>query len=163
MRALLLISALSLCAGGCATAPAEPPPTAGPPAPVAHYDWIFGEDGQGQGGLVFGLEESDDVWISLGCRRGSGQLEMSAASPVPAREIVLIAGGKTGRFPASAEAAEIHEGYFLEARAPVTAPVLQAFRREGWMSVGGTGGSALPMVPHPQTRSQIERFFTFCG
>lgn len=165
MRAssLVLAALAAMGASACATAPAPPPSgTSGPPPPVANYDWSFGAEG-GRGGLVFGLQESDDVWIVMNCRQSSGRLDLSVASPTASREVVLMAGAETGRFPARAESSEIDEGYFLEAQAPSSAPVFQAFRREGWMRLGVSGAHAAPMVPHPASQSSIERFFAYCG
>lgn len=164
---VLLLAMVALTAGACATAPAEravptaaTPPSA--PAPVAGYDWIFGQEGS-QARLLFGLEASDDVWIAMDCERASRTLNLSVASPSAGREVILMAGGVTGRFPAKATPAEIDSGFFLEAEAPTSAPVLLAFRREGWMQLDIGGPHGAPMVPHPAARSGIERFFAHCG
>lgn len=166
MRALLplLVTCLVAGAAACTTTPA-PPPAIGPavpPAPIENYDWLFFSEGD-EASLAFGLDESDDVWLDLDCRRGDGALAMVAPAPLDApRAIHLEAGGQTAAYAAEAEPSELHEGVFLVASASSTDAVFQRFRQTGWMTIE-QAGERHPMVPHPGSAARIERFFAFCG
>lgn len=167
--ALLVLSGLALGAAACAAvepvAPATAPTApslAGPPAPIENYDWRFFEDGD-EASLGFGLDESDDVWLDLDCRRDSGRVALVApAGPEAPRAIRLEAGGERAAYPAEAETSELHEGVFLSAEAPTADPLFQRFRALGWMTIEQEG-EAQAMVPHPGSTARIERFFAFCG
>ena len=106
-RALPILALLAL--GACAsvdTAPdaATPAPGAssGAPQPIAGYDWFFHDDDSLT--LVYGLANSDDVRLSLGCQPGEGRLEMIRDAPADApAEIYLESGGETERYPAKSE------------------------------------------------------------
>ncbi|HYC66775.1 hypothetical protein [Brevundimonas sp.] len=166
--ALLVLSGLALGAAACAGVEPAPPaasPLSAPataPAPIENYDWLFFEEGD-EASLGFGLDESDDVWLDLDCRRGSGRLVLVApAGPDAPRLVRLEAGGERAAYRAEVEASELHEGVFLIADAPTADPVFQRFRALGWMTIEQEG-EAHAMVPHPGSAARIERFFAFCG
>lgn len=167
MRAAALLMLTGLALGAAACASVEPPPATTPsippaPAPIENHDWFFDND-EDQAGLSYGLDESDDVWLSLHCRQDSARLELSR--PVGAGHPMAISvesGGEAATYPARSEPSELHDGVFLIADAGTRDPVFQQFRRTGWMIVLGPDARD-PMVPHPETETSIERFFAFCG
>lgn len=170
MRALfpVLLAGLALGATACTTTPeattAEPAPlpAAPAPAPIEDYDWFFYSDAD-EASLVFGVDETDNVWLDLECRRGAGTLDMVAPAATDApRTIRLEAGGETAAYAAAAETSELHEGVFLIASAPAADPVFRRFRETGWMTIE-QAGEPHAMVPHPGSAGNIERFFAFCG
>lgn len=169
MRAAVLIALGGLALGAAACATVEPPEEAipgvaatGAPAPVPDHDWFYHRDGE-EARLVYGLAESDDLRLGLDCRQGSGTLELSAIGGPDAKpEILIEAGGETGRFPARSEPSELHDGVFLTAAATADNPVFQAFRRVGWLALW-QDGEREAFAPHPESRPNIERFFLFCG
>lgn len=163
MRLPTLFAVAGLTLGAAACASVEPaPPTAPALAPIPGYDWIFHTDGDAAN-LAFGVDESDDVWLALGCDRNSGRVRLT--QPVPdghPQVISLESGGDTETYPAASEESVLHEGVFLTAEAPAADPVFQRFRRMDWLAVYGPGYRH-PMVPHPGSEDRIERFFAFCG
>lgn len=167
MRApiLIVLTGLALGAAACATVETpdvSSPPTAAAPGPIENHDWFFESDG-GEAGLAYGLDESDDVWLDLSCRQGSGRLELvrPAATGHP-ESISVESGGETASYPATSEPSELHEGVFLVGEASTRDSVFQRFRQTGWMILTGPGYRDA-MVPHPASAPNIERFFAFCG
>ncbi|HEY0102080.1 MAG TPA: hypothetical protein VGB60_01300 [Brevundimonas sp.] len=166
--ALLVLSGLALVVAACATVETPTPPGASPaspagePSPVAGYDWFFhAEDGSAR--LAYGLAESDDLKLALECAQGSGTLALNSIAAKGARsEIHLESGGETERFRAASEPSQIHDGVFLTSEAPSGHPVFQRFRRIGWMAQW-RGDAREAYAPQPASRSNIERFFAFCG
>ena len=168
-RALVLLAGLALTAGACAAV--DPPPPASPaaaaapastPLPVEGYDWMLTLDGE-EAQLVWGVPESDDMALGFNCRRGAGRtgvvtLAEEGAEPV----IVLESGGDTGRFPAEGEPSLLHEALILTSEAPTSEPVLQRFRRLGWIAQWH-GEERAAYAPHPGSEPNIERYFAFCG
>lgn len=164
MRApvLIILTGLTLGAAACATVEPRPSPVASAPPPIEYHDWFFGTE-EGLAGLSYGLDESDDVWLSLTCRPGSGRLELTR--PVDTGHPLTISvesGGETGTYRATSEPSELHDGVFLVAEASASDPVFRRFRQTGWMIVQGPGYRDA-MVPQPGSAPHIERFFTFCG
>ncbi len=165
--ALLVLSGLALGAAACASvepsAPAPVPVTPGPaPSPVAGYDWFFHADEE-SARLAYGLAESDDLKLGLECLRASGRLALNAIAEKGAKpEIHLESGGDTERFPASSEPSQLHDGVFLTAEAPTTEPVFLRFRRAGWVAQW-RNGEREAYAPQPESETNIERFFAFCG
>lgn len=163
---LLAVSLLGLGATACASVetPAPDPmptPIAAAPAPIPGYDWHYNvQDDEAR--LAYGLEASDDLRLGLSCGQGSRKLELTANGPHGAREIHVESGGETGRFPASAEPSELHDGDFLTAQAPTSAPVFQRFRRLGWLALWQDGRREA-YAPHTVSAGDIDRFFSFCG
>ncbi len=161
---LIVLTGLALGATACATieTPVDPPPVSSAPAPIENHDWFFQTE-DGDAGLAYGLDESDDIWLSLSCRQGSGRLEL--VRPVGADHPLTISvesGGDTETYPATSEPSELHDGVYLTAQAPARDPVFQRFRRTGWMAVLGPDYRGV-MVPQPASTPNIERFFAFCG
>ncbi|WP_372706965.1 hypothetical protein [Brevundimonas sp.] len=174
MRAPLLtlisvtILGLTACAGGPrpvaktepASAPFSGPPSA--PLPIADHDWFFSaEDDNAR--LAYGLEASDDLRIGLDCGRASGRLELSAMAAAGSESAIRVeSGGDTELYLARSEPSELNDGLFLTADATTKDPVFQRFRRLGWLALW-RDGTRETYAPHPATRPDIERFFTFCG
>ncbi len=162
---LILLTGLALGAAACATvepAPVAPPPTVAAPAPIENHDWFF-EIEEGHAGLAYGLDESDDVWLSLSCRHGSSRLEL--IRPVGNDHPLTISvesGGETETYRATSEPSELHDGVYLTAAASARDPVFQRFRQTGWMTVLGPEHRDA-MVPQPASAAHIEQFFAFCG
>lgn len=165
--ALIILTGLTLGVAACATveAPTEPAPgvaSSGAPLPVADHDWFFHRDG-GEARLVYGLAESDDLRLGLDCAEGSGRLALSAVGGPDAKpEIHIEAGGETERFPAVSEPSQLNDGVFLTAEADAATPVFQRFRRVGWLALW-LDGERQAYAPQPESASNIERFFAFCG
>ena len=165
-RAGLWVLAAGLALAACTTAPTPLKLTAGvvggAPAPVEGYDWFLNEDGPAAQ-LVYGLQESDDVRLTLVCEQADGKLEVSAHGPTggPA-EIQLESGGETERLRARTEALEISEGDWLTAMARTSDPVFQRFRKVGWIALW-QGGERHAYAAHPASSGRIEQFFGRCG
>ena len=157
---MILTAGLAACAGATPRLePVSPPPQ---PAPVEGYDWILHEDGD-DARLAYGVAESDDLRIALDCRRDDGRVGIVAIAPADAEPVILLeAGGETGRFAASSEVDLLHDGLILSAAAPVAEPVLQRFRRVGWLARWQDGQREI-YAAHPGSAGRIERFFAFCG
>lgn len=170
MRAALILTLAGLCAltTACAsmeTGPANVAPDAAAapsPQPLDGHDWFFDSD-QDQAGLVYGLADSDDVWLTLTCLRGSGGLALSQpATPSQPRVIALESGGDTETYRARVEPSEMYEDGILMASAKTADPVFQRFRRIGWLAHSGPDQRAT-MVPQPGSSDRIEAFFAFCS
>lgn len=162
------LAAAALTLGACAstdTAPAalsamDAPDSA--PRPIADHDWAFYVE-DGLASLAYGRAESDDVWLSLACDRGSGRLELFRPADADGQPIIYLeSGGETERFTGRIEPSELFEHGEVLAEAPTTPPVFQRFRRLGWLGLHDAEGRAL-MVAHPASTDGIERFFAFCG
>ncbi len=157
---------LGAAALGACAAPGASPMTltagGGAPAPLAGYDWFLNTDGA-SAQLVYGLEESDDVKLSLGCERKDGRIEVSAHAPDggPA-EIHLESGGETERLRATAEPMEVSDGEWLTAMARTSDPVFQRFRRTGWLAVW-QGDERHAYAAHPSSEQRVDQFFDRCG
>lgn len=159
--AVLAVSAAIL--GACSTATSAPPHLAvsAAPLPIAGLDWTLTIDTP-EAQLAYGTPESDDLRLGLSCRRGDARLEITAARPSPARELLLESGGETERFRVASEPAEVHEGVFLTGEGRTDQPLFQRFRKVGWMA-GWQDGRRETYVPHAETAPDIERFFAYCG
>ncbi|MGV3580092.1 hypothetical protein [Brevundimonas sp.] len=165
MRVLWLpVLGLAALTSACASVDApEPVATAATsaPAPVAGYDWHYTPDGD-TARLAYGVEESDDLRLGLDCTAGSGKVELASLAGTGAREIHLESGGETERFRAEGEPSEIHDGDILTASASTAEPVMQRFRRVGWIAQW-VGGEREVYAPHPGSEAGVERFFAMCG
>jgi len=168
-RALAALTGLALTAAACATvdpSPALSPAAsveAGPaPSPVAGYDWMLTiHDDEAY--LVWGVPESDDMALGFKCRRGAGRAGLvSLGEDGDAPVILLESGGETGRFAAESELSLLHDAPILTADAMLSEPVLQRFRRLGWIAQW-RGGGREAYAPHPGSEPNIEDFFAFCG
>lgn len=168
MRRLTLfaLSAAALGFGACTTTSGEAPAlvaaASGAPLPVEGYDWHFNAD-RNEAQLAYGVAESDDLKLGMGCRKNSGRLTLTAAvDEGAAPEFYLESGGDTERFPAEKEPAQVNDGAFLTAEARTSEPVFLRFRRVGWLAAW-QGEARETYVPHPGSAPQIEQFFAFCG
>lgn len=157
------MSAAVLAVAACATVEPRAPEisAASAPEPVAGYDWFYHVDAD-LASLAYGLKDSDDLKLGLECSRGAGKLELSALAPSGSRDIYLESGGDTERFAAQGEPSHLHDGDFLTARSKADAPVLQRFRRVGWLAQW-QGEQRETYVAHAASVADIERFFSFCG
>ena len=63
---------------------------------------------------------------------------------------------------AEGEPSPLHDALILTASAEVSEPVLQRFRRVGWVALWREGVRET-YAPHPASAPNIERFFAFCG
>ncbi|MBL0948405.1 hypothetical protein [Brevundimonas sp.] len=161
----LLVAVLAL--GACASMEAAPATltateTPGAPRPIADHDWSFlVEDDQAS--LAYGRNESDDVWLSLACDRGTRRLDLFRPADADRQAVIYLeSGGETERFTGRIEPSELFEYGEVFAEAATSAPVFQRFRRLGWLGLHDAEGRAL-MVAHPASTDGIERFFAFCG
>lgn len=131
------------------------------PAPVAGYDWHYTPDGD-VARLAYGVEASDDLRLGLDCTAGSGKVDLTALGQTGDREISLESGGETERFAAEGEPSQLHDGDILTATAATSEPVLQRFRRVGWIAQWVDGKREV-YAPHPGSEAGVERFFAMCG
>jgi len=158
----LAVASVAAMAAACASVDGSRSTTealAGAPSPIPDYDWHYHVEG-GEASLVFGMAESDDVMMGLSCQAGSGKLDLFAIVDA-ADEIHLESGGDTERFSAVSEPSELH-GRILNARADTDVPVFKRFRRLGWMASLHDGRRDL-YVAHPESATNVERFFVDCG
>ncbi|KPF76494.1 hypothetical protein IP78_13265 [Brevundimonas sp. AAP58] len=139
---------------------APAPITASTLTPTPGYDWFLSVD-QGAARLAYGVETSDDLKLGLDCETGSGKVDLVALGKTGASEIHLESGGDTERFRAEGEPSQIHDGDLLTATADLDTPVLQRFRRLGWIAQWVDGERAA-YVPQPGSEINVERFFALC-
>lgn len=162
LPALLVLSAIALGAAACATAPVGSPApvetASSSPAPLENHDWFLnGSDDEPT--LLYGFEDSDDIWIVLSCERpGKLTLLQPAVEPHP---ILIESGGETETYPAEPRPSELHD-ILLSASAEASDPVFQRFRRVNWLAVHGEAGRVV-MAAHPGSESRIADFFRACG
>lgn len=138
-----------------------PANTSATPLPIANNDWFFDRDNR-ELTLAYGVANSDDLKLQLICQTGSGALELAAVFDRPSRVLLLESGGDTERYPARSEPAGIHEGQYVTASAKTKDPVFQRFRSLGWIALW-EGENREPLVAHPASQPNIERFFAACG
>ena len=170
MRAptLVILTAVGLTMAACATtptaSPAEPPAlvASGAPMPVQGYDWFYNADGR-EISLSYGMAESDDVPLDLSCRKGAGVVTLlhAASKKNAPRSITVESGGDTQAYPARSEPSPLHDGAFLTASARTGDPVLQRFRRIGWLAIL-EGDNRIMMASHPGSETRVEQFFSAC-
>lgn len=161
----LALLAAALAISACSTGPARLSPTGegtASPHPVEGYDWFLNTEGAAAQ-LVYGVEASDDVRLSLACDRPDGKLEVAAHAPSggPA-EIHLESGGETERLPAKAEDMEVSDGDWLTAAARTSDPVFRRFRQVGWIALWQQD-QRHALAPQPGSVGRIEQFFSRCG
>ncbi|WP_426038896.1 hypothetical protein [Brevundimonas sp. DC300-4] len=166
MRILWLpVLAMAALETACASVEAPEPvvvAAASPaPAPVAGYDWHYTPDGD-IARLAYGVEASDDLRLGLDCTAGSGKVDLTALGQTGDREISLESGGETERFAAEGEPSQLHDGDILTATAATRDPVLQRFRRVGWIAQWVDGKREV-YAPHSGSEAGVERFFALCG
>ncbi len=159
------IAALTLAAMTAACASVDAPVASladsGSPAPTEGYDWHLTPD-EGVVRLAYGVETSDDLRLGLDCAEGSGKIELTALGHAGMREIHLESGGETERFQAEGEPSLLHDGDLLTATAATREPVMQRFRRVGWIAQWVDGEREV-YAPHPGSEAGVERFFAICG
>lgn len=131
------------------------------PAPTAGYDWHLTQDAE-TARLAYGVEASDDLKLGLDCQPGSGTIDVTVNAQTGVREIHLESGGETERYPADGEPSQLHDGDILTARAALSDPVMQRFRRLGWIAQW-VGETREVYVPHAGSEGGVERFFAFCS
>lgn len=161
MPGLALVALTSACASVDAPAPTLTEASASAPAPIEGYDWHLTPD-EGFASLAYGVEASDDLRLGLDCAQGSGKIELTALGRTGVREIHLESGGETERFRAEGEPSQMHDGDILTATAATREPVMQRFRRVGWIAQWVDGRREV-YAPHPGSEAGVERFFALCG
>lgn len=167
LPALLALSGLALSAAACATV--EPRSSAAltdavspAPLPVEGYDWMLVANEE-TADLAYGVPESDHLLMGLNCRRGSARIGLTTLAEHDEERVILLeSGGETGRFPATAEVSELHDALIFTGETTASEPVLQRFRRVGWLAQW-RDGEREAYAPHPGSAANIERFFAFCG
>ncbi|MNI02995.1 hypothetical protein D3C73_558870 [compost metagenome] len=149
--------------GACAPRKAPLPLVAeGAPRPVDGYDWFLNEDPD-EPRLSYGLAQSDEVPLSLRCAPGSGMIGLALAlDQATGRGLTLESGGETETYPARPEAAEMHDGVQLVAKAAASDPVFQRFRRVGWLAVLD-GETRWMMAAQPGSETRAARFLDLCA
>lgn len=166
MRALGA-AALALVAAGCASVDSDPTPievvaVESAPSPIAGRDWHLSRY-DGESSLAYGVAETDDVSIALGCVDGSGRVVLFRDAPDGApREFHLESGGDTGRFSADSEPSMLSDGQILSAEVAADEAVFRRFRSVGWLAVW-TGDEREAYAPQPGSEANAERFFAACG
>ena len=130
------------------------------PAPTAGHDWFLSQD-QATARLAYGVEASDDLKLGLDCSAGTGKVDLVVLGKTGADEIHLESGGETGRFAAESEPSQLHDGDLLTATVGADTPVLQRFRRLGWIAQWVDGQRAA-YAPQPGSEVNVERFFALC-
>lgn len=156
-----LVALTSACASVETPQPVETAAAPPAPAPIAGYDWHFTPE-VGSARLAYGVEASDDLKLGLDCTAGSGKVDMTALGRTGDREIHLESGGDTQRFRSEGEPSQLHDGDILTATAGTSEPVLQRFRRLGWIAQWVDERREV-YAPHPGSESGVERFFAYCG
>jgi hypothetical protein len=159
---LALASLTAACAG---TTPTVTPVATGAvvssaPVPVPGYDWHLTPEAD-TARLAYGVEASDDLKLGLDCEAGSNRVVLTALAKTGERVIHLEAGGETERFRADGEPSQVHDGDILTAEADLSEPVLQRFRRLGWIA-RLAGSEREVYAPHPGSEAEVERFFAVC-
>lgn len=157
------VLAMTALTAACASVETPEPAatTAAAPAPVAGYDWHYTPE-RGAARLAYGVEASDDLRLGFDCTAGSGKVDLTALGHTGDREIHLESGGETERFRAEGEPSQLHDGDILTASASTNEPVLQRFRRVGWIAQWVDGRREV-YAPHPGSEAGVERFFAMCG
>ena len=160
--AVLALPAAGLAACSTTSAPAPVATLSSAPAPVEGYDWFLMQDGAGSQ-LVYGLDQSDEVKLSLACDGGDGTVEVSAPGrPGDHPEILLESGGDTVRLTAHVEPMGLTDEDWLTASSRASEPVFQRFRSLGWMA-HWQGRERQTYAAHPGSQDRIGRFFARCG
>ena len=169
----MLRPALALLAGAalaglaaCATAPSPAGPTPGgpplgAPAPTPGYDWIANLDDDGAS-LAYGVRDSDDVPLMLGCAPGSRRIGVTRPAAADSPTLTLGVGEARLTLPVRSEPSALHDGVYLTGEASSGEPVLQGFRRTGWLWLH-EDGEWHGLAGHPGAIPGIERFFQACG
>ena len=159
--AVLGIAGLTAACANVAPVATTAPVVASAPAPTVGDDWFLSED-QGAARLAYGVEASDDLKLGLDCSAGTGKVDLVALGKTGTDEIHLESGGDTERFAADGEPSQLHDGDLLTATVEADTPVLQRFRRLGWIAQWIDGQRAA-YAPQPGSEINVERFFALCG
>ena len=167
-RALLVLSVLTVTASACSTVETADPAASPQPAqqgailPVEGHDWFYWPDGD-EASLAYGVDETDNIWLSLSCLRGSGRLGLLRPAGDGDPEVIrLESAGEHQTYPAQSEPSELHDGVFLTSEALTSDPVFQRFRQVGWLAVRDPQ-TPVAMVPQERSAGRISSFFAFCG
>jgi hypothetical protein len=161
LRGLVMSGAVMLSLAACASTPdpaAVQPEASSAPASLAGHDWFLRLDDE-RPGLVYGAENSDDIWLTLTCEPGTAVLDLTQAAVEP-HPIRVESGGDIETYPSSARPSEMDD-LLLTARAGLKDPVFQRFRQVGWLATW-TDGRRATMAPQPGSAGRIESFFAAC-
>ena len=154
-RLIALLPALVLAA--CATAPTEPPPSAGAGERMV---WILSTDGRDEPALFYGVPESDHILLMMACGRGAGAIEVTifGAADRPVGMLHLQSAGARLRSAARSERSLLHDET-ISTTVAADAPVLARFAETGVLGVGTSPGP----VPFPAAPvATAARFVEIC-
>lgn len=119
---------------------------------------------EGEGAkLAYGQPSSDNVFLMLTCRPGSGQVRVSLTAPAATapKTIELASRGASSVLPGVAAPAMGDGALLVEATAPATDPALARFARTGVIAVVENGkASTLPV--RREERTSVSEFFAQC-
>ncbi len=121
--------------------------------------------------LVYGVDESDDAPVIFKCKLRKGfaniQTEVVAPPPTPSAAdwsgvVKLRSGSVSGSVKAKVTASEMTGGEWAEADIPLGAPILQAFRGSGRLTVLNDNAAVYDAKSGAE-RAAIATFFKVCA
>ncbi len=131
------------------------------PAAMEEYDWHFERYGE-LAQLAYGVANSDDIPFGFSCRPGSGQVQMTATSlDAKTKTITLGTSEASQTYSARQEAAEMFDGYLLQAQTSISDPVLASFAKLGWLVIAHEGKWA-GLSPQSGTKTKGQDFLSAC-
>ena len=122
--------------------------------------------------LIYGVDESDDTPLILRCglRKGVARLETDVDAPPPSPRakswpgvIKLKSGSVAAAVKAKVSANEESGGDWAEGDVPLGAPILDAFRRSGRLTVVNGGAQQAFDAKSAAELSAIGSFFQACA
>ena len=147
----LIVAAVAACA-----APPRTEPVADPAADAR--EWFYARE-DGRASLLYGTPQSDDVAISMSCSEGAGRVTLAQGGLRAGGGIDIASGGARDILRGPGQPDELNGGVFMEAQASTDHVVLQAFRRTGTLSTGGSEA----LTATAAERASIEQFFAACA
>ncbi|HEX8900531.1 hypothetical protein [Vitreimonas sp.] len=165
-RAAVAIVGLAACSPDVPSAPSPSTPEVEQPQAEqwpANFEWLTGAGGDGRAWLYFGPDESDNIYVHFECRPNDGELNAEAFDfQGEGTRLVLSSERVRNEFEATPHRNEdIYSGVKAEARVPLSAPVLQEFRRTGILAAGDPATIFRPATSEELGR--IESFFVRCA
>lgn len=168
------VPALTACAGfallaACASLPSATSTNMAlpvdAPAAVEDYDWHFERQPQTVQ-LAYGVANSDDIPLGFSCRPGSNQILMTTPTlDAKIKTITLGTSEASQTYPAQSEAAEMFDGYLLQARTTTNDPVLVSFAKLGWLVMeheGRWAGLSPQSATKAVTKTSGQDFLAAC-
>ena len=174
MRVAIPLLAVSVILAGCQ--PAEetnsetgdqvsPPAASSPSAPAATYvdgepRWMISQDGENRY-MAFAVPESDDVRLSLSCGPGERFVRLWRATwEDDAPEFRLASGDVSTSYPGEVNPEGMEPQ--LDGVAPARAPVFEAFRTTGQLTLT-VNGEAHDLSAPAGALPEIDAFFAYCS